>query len=195
VALIWKTGYLNGQFTKANVENFVTSTASGWGSQLLNIKLNWGYQKPLDVEVVSLVPRQKDSIYYQVSQVILPSSTATPPKLVRKTSPPLGIPLADLDEMQVVYRKYLRDIVDGDLFEYVPVAYVDQEYDLPERLLTSICSYYSKASGGRHHKVFYSLSTEIVASNQIRKSCSVKQLRCILLRPSLSVPWYSIASH
>jgi hypothetical protein len=77
---------------------------------------------------------------------------------MRKRSPPLGIQLANIDDMKYEYKKYIRDIVDGNLFGYLPVAYTDQESDLPVRLLTAVCSYYTAASEKGRHMVQYSLT-------------------------------------
>ena len=67
----------------------------------------------------------------------------TRPGLVRKNSPPLGIPLAAVDEMRNEYSQYIRSIVQNDIIGYIPVAYIDQGSDLPEWLLGAICSIYS----------------------------------------------------
>jgi len=64
------------------------------------------------------------------------------PTLVRKRSPPLGIPLAAMDEMEDIYAQYVQEIVQNDLMEYVPCAYTDQESMLPERLLGAVCKFY-----------------------------------------------------
>ena len=65
------------------------------------------------------------------------------PTLERRKSPPLGIPLADMLEMQDLYQRYLDDIVDDDLPNYVSIAYDDdQGSSLPERLLEAMCTLY-----------------------------------------------------
>ena len=149
------TEFLTGYFTKANLENFITKSATGWGKESITVRLTWGYQKLLDIEVVSLVPRQIDSFYHSST---VPSSNVTGLQLITKRSPPLGIQLANIDNMKYQYNKYIRDIVDGDLFGYLPVAYNDQESDLPERILTAVCSYYTAASEKSRHMVQYSLT-------------------------------------
>jgi len=64
------------------------------------------------------------------------------PVLLRKQSPPLGIPLAAMEEMESVYSRYIQEIVEGDLKAYVSIAYDDQNSMFPERLLGAVCSFY-----------------------------------------------------
>jgi hypothetical protein len=117
--------------------------AVSWGKQSTPVRLSWGYQKLLDIEVVPLEPRQIDSLDQHFS---MHSTSITGQQLVRLRSPPLGIPLAAIDDMKYEYNKYIQDIVDGDLSGYLPVPYTDQESNFPERLLTAICSYYTAVS-------------------------------------------------
>jgi hypothetical protein len=65
------------------------------------------------------------------------------PRLIRKKSPPLGIPLAAMDELQNEYSQYIQNIVENDIFGYIPVAYIDRGSDLLKRYLGAICSFYS----------------------------------------------------
>jgi hypothetical protein len=44
--------------------------------------------------------------------------------------------------MREEYRRLVCEIVMRDLHNYVPIAYDDQESELPERLLEAICSFY-----------------------------------------------------
>jgi hypothetical protein len=131
--------YLMGHFTKANVEQFVASNASSWGSQYFLIRMDWGYRKFLTAEVVALALRSNSEMGFQHQTV---QQEGSRPALVRKQSPPLGIPLAAMDDMQDIYSRYIQDIVQSDLAEYVPVAYPDQETDFAERLLGVISSFY-----------------------------------------------------
>ena len=71
------------------------------------------------------------------------SSGIARPQLVRKPSPPLGIQLAAMDQVQDSCAKYVRDIVQSDVVLYIPTAYIDQESELPTRLLWAVASYYS----------------------------------------------------
>ncbi len=130
-----------GHFTKANVESFVTRNASSWGTQYMCINMDWGYRKFLQAEVVTLALRSSSSEMGFHHQTI---STGTGrPILVRKQSPPLGIPLAAMDEMQDSYSQYIQDIVQSDVGQFIPTAYIDQDSDLPMRLLGAVASYYS----------------------------------------------------
>ena len=144
-----------GHFTKANVENFVNANVVSWGKQSIAVKLNWGYKKLLDIEVLPLEPRRINSVDHH-STVL--SSIVAGLQLIRKRSPPLGIPLAAYYEMKYEYSKYIRNIVDGDIFGYLPVAYTDQESLLPERVLTTVCSYYAAAKEKGSHMVEYFLT-------------------------------------
>lgn len=60
--------------------------------------------------------------------------------------------------MKYKYNKYIREIVDSNLFGYLPVAYIDQESCLPERVLAAVCSYYTAASKKDRHMVPYSVT-------------------------------------
>jgi hypothetical protein len=144
--------YLNGHFTQANVENFVTSNATGWGNKYMSVRLSWGYQGPIPAEVVNLTLRANSEMgfHHQTKTV---DGMVTRPILVRKKSPPLGIPLAAVDEMQNEYSRYIQNIVQNDIAGYVPIAYVDQGSELPERLLAAICSFYN-AGWEKDHEVF-----------------------------------------
>ncbi|PBP28547.1 Fungal Zn binuclear cluster domain containing protein [Diplocarpon rosae] len=136
--------YLMGHFTKANVESFVTRNASSWGTQFMCIRMDWGYRKLLQANVVALALRSSSSEMGFHHQTM--SSGNTRPLLVRKSSPPLGIPLAAMDEMQVSYSTYIQDIVQSDFAMYLPTAYADQVSDLPRRLLGAVASYYGAGS-------------------------------------------------
>jgi hypothetical protein len=133
--------YLNGHFTKANVENFVTANATRWGQTTMPVRLTWGYEVPIGVEVVALDLKPNSEMGFQ-NQAEATNELISRPRLVRKNSPPLGIQLAAVEEMQNEYAQYVISIVQNNIMRYVPVAYNDQESDLPERLLQVICSYY-----------------------------------------------------
>jgi hypothetical protein len=141
-----------GHFTKANVEEFVSNNATGWGSYEIRIQMMWGYWKPLVANVVTLEIHSNSQIGFQHQTA---ANGTSRPALVRKTSPPLGIPLAAMDDMQDEYRHLVHNIVHDDLLNYLSIAYDDQESNLPERLLTTIGNFYcaSKASGDEvlHH--------------------------------------------
>ncbi|KAK0111414.1 hypothetical protein ONS95_001775 [Cadophora gregata] len=133
--------YLMGHFTKSNVESFVTRNASSWGTQHMLIRMDWGYPKFLEAEVVALALRSSSSEMGFFHQTV--SNGNARPQLVRKSSPPLGIPLAAMDEMQDAYSKYIQDIVQSGIASYIPTAYIDQESELPTRLLEAVASFYS----------------------------------------------------
>ncbi|CZR62743.1 uncharacterized protein PAC_12640 [Phialocephala subalpina] len=132
--------YLMSHFAKANVEQFVARNASSWGTKYFLIRMDWGYRKFLTAEVVALTLRSDSEMGYQYCQTVLQEGSRL--ALLRKQSPPLGIPLAAMDDMQYIYSQYIQDIVQSDLAEYVSVAYPEQETDFAERLLGVISSYY-----------------------------------------------------
>ncbi len=130
-----------GHFTKANVEKFVAQNATTWGTECMVVRMTWGYRRLLRAEVVALALRSNASEMAHQDQSIIHGDKR--PILVRKQSPPIGIPLDAMDEMQNVYASYIQDIVQSDLGEYVPVAYTDQESEFAEELLGAVCNYYS----------------------------------------------------
>lgn len=137
--------YLMGHFTQANVEAFVDKHASGWGSHTFKVRMTWGCPKPLEADVVALSLYEESSELGFQHQVIFDACTGRP-ALVRKNSPPLGIPLAAMFEMQNEYSKYVQDVVRNDLDHYIWTAYDDQHSLLPERLLRAIGNFYRAGS-------------------------------------------------
>jgi hypothetical protein len=73
------------------------------------------------------------------------SNGPSKPLLRSQPSPPLGFPLAAAvrRELQKLYSEYTKEIVQYDLWSYVPVAYTDQESLVPQRLLGAVCSFYT----------------------------------------------------
>jgi hypothetical protein len=138
-----------GHFTQANVESFVANNASSWGTDNLLVRMNWGYRKLLEANVVALAISSPSSQMGYSHQVV--AAGPGRPVLERRKSPPLGIPLADMRAMQETYNRYLQDIVDEDLPHYVSIAYHDQESKLAEQLLRVTCTFYDACvSAGRN---------------------------------------------
>ena len=133
-----------GHFTKANVESFISKNTSSWGTQRMLIRMDWGYPKFLEAEVVALALRSSSSEMGFFHQTV--SNGVARPLLARKLSPPLGIPLAVIHEMQDAYSKYIQDIVQSDVASYIPTAYIDQASELPTRLLEAVASFYGAGS-------------------------------------------------
>lgn len=131
--------YLTGHFTQAKVEDYVLNNGMSWGTYEMHVRMSWGYWKPLEADVVALTEPSDSRLGYQYQMQITKASQIT---LVRRRSPPLGIPLAALSEMGEKYRRLGHEIVTGDLDSYVLIAYDDQDSDLPERLLEAVCSFY-----------------------------------------------------
>jgi len=132
--------YLVGHFNRPNVEAFVANNASSWGTEHLFVRMSWGYPKYLVANVVALTLRSSSSEMGFQDQAI--ANGTSRPLLVRKQSPPLGIPLAAMEEMENVYSRYIQEIVEGDLRAYISMAYKDQISMFPERLLGVVCSFY-----------------------------------------------------
>ena len=159
-----------GHFTRANVELFVAKNASGWGTDSLLVRMNWGYRKLLEANVVTLAMSSKSSQLGYSHQAI--SDGSGRPVLERRKSPPLGIPFADMLEMQDLYNRYLEDIVDDDLPNYVSVAYDDQESLLPQRLLDVICTLYQAwVNAGR--EVIHTLSLPLRQTQRVTTSSAI----------------------
>lgn len=143
-----------GHFTRAKVEDFVRKNTTSWGTQEMHIQMNWGYRGLLRASVVALSVPSDSRLHYQHQAQ---ANRTSQPALVRKKSPPLGIPLAALDSMGDEYRRYVHEIVTNDLDSYVPTAYSQQDWDLPKHLLEAISSFY-RAGLAAGQEVIYTLS-------------------------------------
>ncbi len=130
-----------GHFTRNNVEEFVNRNTAAWGTRGFVIRMNWGYHKLLEAEVVQLQLRSDSTEMRYQHQTDSDENGNT--ILVRKESPPVGIPLAAMDDMVEDYARYVHEIAQGDLASYVATAYWDDNSVLPRRLLSAVCSFYS----------------------------------------------------
>lgn len=135
--------YLYGNYTMSKVEEFVSINATGWGTHEIAVKMMWGYWQPLEETVVILDIHPDSELAYRTHAI---SNGAEKPTLVKKNSPPLGLPLAAMDDMQSRYSSVVEKIVTDNLMKYVTVPYDDQDSELPERLLQTIANFYSAAS-------------------------------------------------
>jgi hypothetical protein len=100
-------------------------------------------RRAIDADVVDLkLPVNSELALTLQAKSLVSGESAS---LIRTASPPLGIPLADLDIMEQEYARYVQDIVTDDLSEYVNIAYSDQESTFPERVLGIICSFLLKS--------------------------------------------------
>lgn len=107
------------------------------------VRMDWGYRKLLKAEVVALEVRQDApdiGFHHTTEKSTSPDGKAI---LVRRQSPPLGIPLAAMDDMQDEYSRYVQEIVQSDLKHYVPEAYFPDDSKLLTRLLGVVCDFYS----------------------------------------------------
>lgn len=166
--------YLTGHFTRANVEHFVNSNATGWGTKEMTIRMTWGYWNPLEAKVFALDIRRDSQIGVHHSASWGPEGAT----LVKKPSPPLGIPLAAMDSLQDEYDVLVQKIVHDDLINYVAIAYDDQESELPERLLRSIATFHNASK---------------VVGNEVCRACKYSRtntnvsLQCEPLRETLEI--------
>jgi len=134
--------YLYGGYTQARVESFVSENTASWGTHEMVVSMDWGYWKPLEETVVAITMRKDSQLAYQHQSI---SNGKNKPTLLRKNSPPLGLPPAAKDDMQSRYSELVQRIVTEDLTNYVSVPYSDQDSCLPERLLQAIANFYSAA--------------------------------------------------
>lgn len=110
------------------------------------VKMDWGYRKLLKAEVVALKLRENapDMGFQDTTEQSVTSDGRQ--ILVRRQSPPLGIPLASMDGMENEFSRYVQDIVHSDLKQYVPVAYFPEDSTLMTRLLGVVCDFYTAGS-------------------------------------------------
>lgn len=174
--------YLMGHFTKSNVEQFVAKNATSWGTRYFFIKMDWGYRKYLTAEVVTLALRSNSEMGYQHQTIML---EGTRPALIRKQSPPLGIPLAAMDDMQDIYSRYIQDIVQSDLEKYVPIAYPEQKTEFAEKLLGVVSSYYSAGHAADDEvnlQTFCIVDADEIQSELLRRALEMHVTAVILER-------------
>lgn len=107
--------------------------------------MSWGCRKLLSVNVVALSLFCDSSELAYNHQAIANENGKI--ELVRNKCAPLGIKMADIDDMKNDYRCHVEDVVENDLPHYVSIAYDDQSSDLAERLLEAVCLWYLKGVG------------------------------------------------
>ena len=121
-------------------------------------------RRPIDADVVTLQLRARSELAFTNQVKSLGSGKKE--LLIRKISPPLGIPLVSIVSMERKYERYVQDIVTDDLYEYVDIAYDDQESTFPERLLGLICSFLSKSrSSDRDVRLLLYIDDNITAND------------------------------
>lgn len=136
--------YRYGGFTMAKVESFVSENATGWGSDEMLVRMRWGYWQPLEETVVTLTMQHDSKLAFQYQSI---SYGTDKPTQLKKISPPLGVPLAAMDDMQSRYHTIVKTIVTEDLKNYVSVPYSGEDSMLPERLLETVANFYGAALG------------------------------------------------
>jgi hypothetical protein len=107
--------------------------------------MSWGYRKLLSVNVVAFTLLGDSSELGYNHQAITDGQGSF--ELVRNKCAPLGIDMADIDEMQTEYRRHVEDVVENDLSHYVSIAHDDQSSKFAERLLEAVCLWYQDGVG------------------------------------------------
>lgn len=133
------TDYLMGHFSEGHIESFIKKHSVGWHSHEFPVRLSWGGRCLLPVTVSALRMRDGLSEIGFNNQSFVNDGR---PRFVRRNSPPLGIPLASIGEMQEEYSNHVREVVLNDLDHYVSMAYDGQRSSLPKHLLQAVCLYY-----------------------------------------------------
>jgi hypothetical protein len=132
------------RFQEAEVASLLSSVA--WTKQKMRIRLSWGYCHTLEVECVKIDIRDARTNPLTFQHQVLPNGQEKP-ILMRKLSPPLGVPSEALRAMESIHDKYISRIVESNLEQYVlEGAYNDDDSELPKRLLGSVCHYYQRCS-------------------------------------------------
>jgi hypothetical protein len=105
----------------------------------------WGYWQPIEETVVTVTVRQNSELAY--ASHVTPNGDGNKAEVNIIRSPPLGLPLAAMDDMQTKYSSYVQQIVADDLSSYVSVAYQrpHNRPGLPDCLLQTIANFYSAA--------------------------------------------------
>ena len=128
-----------GHFTRANIEAFVDRNATGWGNRQIPIRLGWGYRRTIHANVVALTLTPTSEMGFTHHAISFGSDR---PALSRRQSPPLGIPMAAMEELEDAYSLYIREIVQNDLQSFVSVVFENQECKFAEQLFGAVCGYY-----------------------------------------------------
>jgi len=169
--------YLYGVYTQARVESFINENTEAWGTHQMVVRMEWGYRKPFEETVVAIKMRKGSQLAYHHQTIANGNSQ---PTLLRKNSPPLGLPLTTMDNMLSKYSSFVQRIVTEDLMNYVAVPYVDQESSLPERLLLAIARFYSAAfaAGDKCEMLRQALETHIIMTILERSLILDKESHC-----------------
>jgi hypothetical protein len=136
---------LVGHFTKTSVEAFIGKHAIQWGTHNIPVRMSWGCRKLLSVNVVAFSLLGDSSELAYNHQAIANGKGGV--ELVRNKCAPLGINMADIDDMKKDYRCHVEDVVENDLRHYVSIAYDDQSSKFAESLLEAVCLWYQKGVG------------------------------------------------
>jgi hypothetical protein len=138
-------GCLVGHFTVASVEAFIGKHAIQWGTHNIPVRMSWGCRKLLSVNVVAFSLLGDSSELAYNHQAI--SNGQGSVELVRNKCAPIGINMADLDDMRKEFRYHVEDVAENYLPHYVEIAHDDQSSKLAERLLEAVCHWYQKGVG------------------------------------------------
>lgn len=128
-----------GHFSESNIESFIKKHSVGWLNHEFPVRLSWGGRRLIPITVAALQMRGGLSEIGINNQSFVKDGR---PRFVRRNSPPLGIPLASMVEMQEEYSNHVREVVVNDLDHYISIAYDGQRSSLPKNVLQAVCLYY-----------------------------------------------------
>ena len=109
----------------------------------MTIRLMWGYWRPIEENVVAITVRRGSELELALHGHTNGGGSSYEVEI--KKSAPLGLPLAAMHDMQTNYGRYVEEIVNDDLQNYVLKAYKRPQGrpGLPECLLQTITSFYT----------------------------------------------------
>ncbi|KAG9233157.1 hypothetical protein BJ875DRAFT_379195 [Amylocarpus encephaloides] len=165
--------YIFEHFTRQNVEAFVARNTKSWGQKSFPIRISWGSSRKLQAEVVTLELRggRSEMAFEYTTEALGPGWKQN---MVRKKSPPLGIPIAAMDDMPDAYNVYVRTIVESDLPEYVNIGYFEQDSTLAKRLLAIAGYFYAtSAEAGQEFEVLRQALEIHVTAKILEKSLTL----------------------
>ena len=165
------------RFQEAEVASLLSQVA--WTKQKLRVRLSWGYCQTLEVDVVRIELRNTQSNPLAFQHQVM-ANGQNKPTLMRKPSPPLGVPSESVRLMESIHDKYISRIVDSGLERYVMEgAYNDDDSDLPKRLLGTICHYYQRCSEADEEVRYPGWLYRHEKLTLLSANCFVIPLRCI----------------
>jgi len=107
--------------------------------------MSWGCRKLLSVNVVAFsLLGDSSELAYSYQGIANGQGNV---EVVRNKCAPIGINMADYNDMKKEYHDHVEDVVENYLPHYVSIAHDDQSSKLAERLLEAVCLWYQKGVG------------------------------------------------